>query len=677
MKKSIFLWSIGSLMILNFFSSCNKRSEDQTPVEGKSMNQLAIARNFNWATTREVSVTIIARDNQDNPLPNVSFQAYTASPDSGGILMFGGNTDASGMWSCTQPVPGYMTSLVVANKYVGLIREKRISIQDNKILYIFGGKASNPVVLKNSDGLYGSKLNGVYYIGSYNNKGVPNYLEPVNDPVDAVLLNDINAALPEYMSVPDYHPQYLANTVPNNLAMQELCDVWVTYITEGAQWRNSVGFFTFNTDSPPTSASAIDSIKIVFPNLSNSGSGGGLNPGNKVYIGRFPAGKSVGWVVFADGWNGSQVTDSRYRIYSIPALNPEPNPALKKHTVLLRDPTRYSVLFAFEDWRRDNGSDQDFNDGILYVKSNPVSGINTDGMPTVPTTQIDTDNDGVPDNQDDYPTDPTKAHDNWYPNKTGYSSLAFEDLWPGQGDYDFNDLVISYRFNQITNAQNKAVQIKSTLITEAMGAQLHNAFAFQIPIAYNLVQSVTGTDLRHGLITVGANGVETEQTNAVVVVYDDAYDRLPPPNVGIGSNTEKGAPYITPDTMHITIDLTEPVSLAQIGTPPYNPFIIVNGNRNREIHLPDNPPTDKVDGSEFGTWSDDSHPESNRYYKTATNLPWAINISDKFSYVYERQAVNKAYLKFNSWAESSGASYPDWYKVNTSEYRDNSKIYTH
>jgi LruC domain-containing protein len=117
--------------------------------------------------------------------------------------------------------------------------------------------------------------------------------------------------------------------------------------------------------------------------------------------------------------------------------------------------------------------------------------------------------------------------------------------------------------------------------------------------------------------------------------------------------------------------------LAQIGTPPYNPFIIVNGNRNREIHLPDNPPTDKVDGSEFGTWSDDSHPESNRYYKTATNLPWAINISDKFSYVYERQAVNKAYLKFNSWAESSGASYPDWYKVNTSEYRDNSKIYTH
>lgn len=411
----------------------------------------------------------------------------------------------------------------------------------------------------------------------------------MNDPVEQAFLNDLNATLPEYRPIPTYHPEYLATTVPDNLQLDELCDVWVTYITEGAGWRNSVGFFTFDTNDPPTSASEIDSIKIVFPNLSNAGSNGGLYPENKVYIGRHPAGKSIGWVVFANGWNGTEVGNGDYRLYSIKELNPEANPALKKHTLLLRDGGRQSILFSFEDIRRDQSSDQDFNDGILYVKSNPVSAINTDDMPPITTTIPYTDGDGVPDNTDDYPTDPTKAFNNWYPDQNGYSTLAFEDLWPGKGDYDFNDLVLSYRFNQITNAQNKIVQVKATIISEAMGSNLHNAFAFQMPVTPAQVTSVTGIDLRHGLVTVAANNTETGQSKAVVVVYDDAYDHLPPPGSGIGTNTEPGAPYVTPDTMRITIDLAEPIALSVIGTPPYNPFIIVDQNRNGEVHLPDQP----------------------------------------------------------------------------------------
>ena len=521
-------------------------------------------------------------------------------------------------------------------------------------------------------------------MGTYNSLGVPNYLEPVNDYVDGTLLNDLNASLPERQPVPTYHPEYLASTCPNNLALNELCDVWVTYITEGAGWYNSLGYFTFNTNSPPATASAIDSIKIVFPNLSNYGAnssgngyagGGGLYPGNKVYLGRFPAGKSIGWVVFANGWNGSQVTNGNYRLYSIPGLNPETDQSLRKHTILLRDPTRYSILFGFEDIRRDQSSDQDFNDGILYMKANPVTAIITDDMPTVHTTQPDTDGDGVPDVFDDYPTDPTKAYDNWYPGKTTYSSLAFEDLWPGKGDYDFNDLVISYRFNQITNSQNKVVQVKATLITEAMGASLHNAFGFQMPVTPADIASVTGIDLRHGLINVAANNTETGQTKAVIIVYDDAYDRLPSPG-GTGTNTDPGQLYVKPDTMRLTINLTSPVSLPVMGSPPYNPFIIVNQNRNREVHLPDKPPTDKVNGSDFGTQNDDSQPASGRYYKTTTNLPWAMIIADKFAYVIERNPVNQAYLKFNPWAESSGVQYPDWYK-NLSGYRNSALIYSH
>lgn len=682
-------WVLAILMILGLFSACNKKGDDPDPSGGnKTMDELIVERNFDWATTRDVSITVFARDNMDNPLAGVRIKIYTASSDSGGIYMFGGVTDGSGMWISTQPIPSDMKYLYVDNDYIGLVREQRVPLEGNKATCIFGGLAPKPVNLKSSGGILKSSLTGIYYMGTYNSLGVPNYLEPVNDPVDATLLNDLNAALPERQPVPTYHPEYLASTVPNNLELLEECDVWVTYITEGAGWYNSVGFFTFNTNAPPATSGAIDSIKIVFPNLSNAGSnsyttgytgGGGLYPGNKVYLGRFPAGKSIGWVVIANGWNGSQVTNGNHMIFSIPSLNPETNPTLKKHMVLLRDPGRHDIMFSFEDKRRDDITcDQDFNDGMLYIKANPITAINTDGMPNMPTTQPDGDQDGVPDVFDDYPNDPTKAYDNWYPSETGYSTLAYEDLWPGKGDYDFNDLVISYRFNQITNAQNKVVQVNAKLITEAMGASLHNAFAFQMGVAPDLIAGVTGYDLRHDVVTMLANGTEAGQSKAVIVAYDDAYDRIPPPGIGVGSNTEPGAPYVTPDTMNLTINfIAGGASVSQTGTPPYNPFIILNGNRNREVHLPDYPPTDLVDGADFGTYDDDSQPLDNRFYKTENNLPWAIHISQKFSYVYERQAINTGYLKFNPWAESSGASYPDWYSNTSSGYRDVSKIYMH
>lgn len=693
MKKIFVTFDLGVLSVfilslafgLFFLSSCKKSPEPDPSDILKPMDDLIVSRNFDWSTNQTISISVIARDNQDNPLNNVRFNVYTASPEAGGTWMFSGVTDPSGLWTVTQSIPSYLKEITVTNSYLGLIHEQTFSIIGNTAAGIFGGLAPKPTKTKSAGGLYPTGLSGVYYMGTFNSVGVPNYLEPVNDPVDGALLNDLNAALPESRPVPTYHPEYLANTVPNNLELLELCDVYVTYITEGAGWYNSVGFFTFNTASPPSTASAIDSIKIVFPNLSNYGSnssgtgytgGGGLYPGNKVYLGRFPAGISIGWVVIANGWNGSQVTNGNHRVFSIPALNPEANPALKKHMVLLKDLGRHEIMFSFEDKRRDDGScDQDFNDGILYIKANPVSAINTGGMPSMPTTQTDTDGDGVPDVFDDYPNDPTKAFNNWYPSQTTYSSLAFEDLWPGKGDYDFNDLVLSYRFNQITNAQNNVVQVKATLITEAMGASLHNAFGFQMPVAPGDIESVTGIDLRHGLIDLASNNTETGQSKAVIIAYDDAYDRLPSPG-GTGTNTDPSQPYVTPDTMRITINMSSPVLLSVLGTPPYNPFIIVNQNRNREIHLPDKPPTDKVNGSDFGTQNDDSQPASGRYYKTSNNLPWAMLIADKFEYVSERNPVNQAYLKFNTWAESSGTQYPDWFK-NLSGYRNNALIYTH
>jgi LruC domain-containing protein len=73
-------------------------------------------------------------------------------------------------------------------------------------------------------------------------------------------------------------------------------------------------------------------------------------------------------------------------------------------------------------------------------------------------------------------------------------------------------------------------------------------------------------------------------------------------------------------------------------------------------------------------WEDDSDPQTGKYYLTASNLPWAINIYESFDYPKEKQEIIWAHLKFAEWATSGGVLFPDWYK-NLPGYRNNNLIY--
>lgn len=93
----------------------------------------------------------------------------------------------------------------------------------------------------------------------------------------------------------------------------------------------------------------------------------------------------------------------------------------------------------------------------------------------------DQDGDGVVNDDDDYPEDPERAFNNYYPAE-GTSTLAYEDLWPGKGDYDFNDLVLDYRFNVVTNALNNVVEVHGTFTIEAFGAVMKMDLDFSLPM---------------------------------------------------------------------------------------------------------------------------------------------------------------------------------------------------
>ncbi len=289
---------------------------------------------------------------------------------------------------------------------------------------------------------------------------------------------------------------------------------------------------------------------------------------------------------------------------------------------------------------------------------------------------VDSDADGVPDSYDDYPADPLKAFDNYFP-ANGYGTLAFEDLWPGQGDYDFNDLVVNYQFQTVTNTQNKIVETFARFVVRAIGASMDNGFGFQFPTAAIPSSAITctGSVLEKNYITLAANGLEAGQDKPTIIVCDDAFNVLPRQSGVSGVNVYPGNPYVVPDTVMIHLLYTpNNFTLAQLNLENFNPFLIVKMIRGREIHLPDQKPTSLADFTYFGTMNDNSDPAANRFYKTQNNLPWAINTFYNFDYPTEKSDILKAYLKMSNWAESAGAQYPDWYK-NISGYRDPSFIF--
>ncbi len=284
----------------------------------------------------------------------------------------------------------------------------------------------------------------------------------------------------------------------------------------------------------------------------------------------------------------------------------------------------------------------------------------------------DSDGDGVDDDLDDYPNDASRAFNVYYPNETDWGTFAFEDLWPGKGDYDFNDLILDYQFKSVLNSSNGLVEFYTDYSVRAIGASLINGFAFMMPGDPANVTSVTGTNITEDYLSLDANGTEQGQTNTVVFLFDNAFNMIG----SSGStfiNTKEDVDYVDPDTNQLHVLFNNAVVNA--GSAPYNPFIVVDKTRGQEVHLAGGIPSALADQSLFGTWADDSDPATGKYYQTVNNLPWALDLPVKFEYPVEQVQIIDAYNYFRSWGESGGSIYPDWYE-NKSGYRNNSNIYS-
>lgn len=685
-----------SLMLLAIVAfsmqSCLKKELSQMSSSADSIDKTYDYTGFDFKTVSEYDVDIKALSPVGEQIEGAYVELYTTNPlnadgsikpESKASKVFNGITNAEGKIVCKIGAEKCKDSLYVLTYYAGLPTLVGKKLSGSALSFQLGGEVAKKSanILKGATVPTPKLVNGYYVLGNWNNGGTPSYLEPTNDAITSSFLKIVNSSLPESNPVPTYHPQYLAGVNDMNLKVNANCELSVTFVAEGASWTNALGYYTYPTNNPPQTVADIKDKTIIYPNLSTEN--GVLKAGNKVklyyldkatntYTATFPAGVTVGWFLVAQGWipNSHTVNNIFKTHFSDSRFNAESDDNLKKHNVILKDAAPNVLLMGFEDIPRNLAScDQDFNDVIYYATATPLSAINTDDIPSVIPPK-DTDNDGVPDNKDEYPTDPKKAFNN-YTN----GSLVYEDLWPAKGDYDFNDMVLGYKFNAVTNAQNNVVCVESKVLLRAIGASYHNAFGVEFNTASSNVASVTGQKNTKGYLSIASNGTENGQAKATVMFFDDAYSILPYPGAGSFVNTYMSAPFSKPDTMTVVVNFVNPVSLSTLGTAPYNPFIVVNKNRGVEVHLPNKAPTSLVDNKLFGTKQDKSVPATGAYYVSDYCLPWAINIPVSFDYPTEKTDIRNAHLKFNEWAQTRGASFPDWY-LNKSGYRNDVNIYS-
>lgn len=698
MKKNLCLFVVTAFA----FTACNKALDSTQSTSGTNTTPKVtkIAPDgFVYSTSKTVTVTVSTLTNDNKPLSEVPLKVYTINSNGLDKLVFTGITNSNGSLTAKINLPTYCDSLVIDPAYLGLIRLAKVALNKGTVNCTFGGSdgfagdivgtmsvGSNLSISTNSFsttrssnietfGYTNSNKTKFVSMGATDYYGRPLYREPVSDVISADMLKSINLSLPEGINVASLHPQYIDAGAASNIVITQNADVWLTFTYEGAGYKNSIGYYKYATNNPPKTITDIDTIHFVYPNCSFLGSGGSMVSGDKVKLGTFSAGTTIGLVLFADAWTGFGVNYYAGGVYFTDSyLNPETTSSLQRHTVLLQYQNTY--LIGFEDMNRQNsGCDHDFNDVIVYATSNPVEAISQTNVQKADT-PVDTDGDGVSDTNDAFPTDPTRAYINYFPSQNTWGTLAYEDLWPVTGDYDMNDLVVSYRYKFISNAQNNIVEFYADYAPIAAGATYYNGFGVQFPFAPSAVKSVSGQSINNSYIKLNTNGTEAGQTNAVIIPFDNHSNLISNPGNASILNTDMNKAKMAGDTAHIYLQFNSPISASALGTAPFNPFAISNQRRGYEIHLPGFAPTDLADKTLLGSFQDASNPSSNIYYITQDNHPWALSFLVPFSYPIEGVDISKAYLHFLDWANSGGTLYTDWYSNTSTGYRNSSNIYS-
>lgn len=636
------------------------------PVDPNLEGYLAITppAGFEFNVNERVVVNISGVFSDNLPLSGVKYEIFSGNPFAGGnkistVLL---NDQGSGKVELT--LASDIQELFLYTEYIGIPRVKRFSVNrpqtnvriDPKVDSFDFGLSDVSNIPSNGQRL-ASIPTGFSVLGTYNTNGLPDYLL-TRDIISSGLSSRITSNLPEFKDLRQTNPTLLDEKYSRQLYVNEDAEVWVTFVHNGASFRNVLGYYFYEEGKKPNSIEEIQSKIIIFPHINALRSGDKVKLKGNLANGGFSKGTTVGWFIISDGWRNGVISGSKPQLYSDRNLNTFiANPNLREHMIFMYDQEARVMLIAWEDMPRTSG-DHDFNDLIFYATWNPITSVDVAKFPRLESRIIgDSDGDGVKDDLDEFPNDPERAFSNFYPAKNSFGTYLFEDLWPSFGDYDLNDLVLGFNNRQITDAQGRVKEMEMTFVIRAVGAAINSGFGMEFPINQANIQSVNGSRLTSGRIKTNANGTESGQQTAVVIVFDDAKVNFPSL-----ANVFRGGVHHKEDTIRVNMVFRFAMDKRDLGEEPYNGFLFRTADRGVEVHLMNKRPTTLATRNYFGTRNDRSNFNSGSFYRSEKGLNWALFVPESLDYPAEQIDFTKGYQRFTDWVQSGGTLYKDWYR---------------
>lgn len=563
-------------------------------------------------------------------------------------------TDAKGKFHGTIDIPSDLSEVWLSSDYLGTVSPVKLTLGDDHRIYFNQNEYIQSLLEASDNKSRGITAANHKYLDDWtvlpgvdwDDKGRPTNLSPeVNIPPANVLYN-VKEVFKKAAGkdIKDNYPQFFDGTMTSDVPIVKPTKVSLVFINSSASWHNTVGYYTYPSNETPT-AENIKKI-LAFPNASPIGKSNGIGSlicGEEVqlmywdekegiYKEEFPAGITIGWCLQGMGFKtntensaslGDIVKGMGIR-YSTTSLNKDG----RQRTVSLRDEkSGHIVAIGFED-----NTDFDYRDALFYIHTSEKDAVD-ETLPPLPETP------GAPSDEENY-----VSHS---------GMLTFEDLWPDEGDYDMNDVMIKYTSKVYKNVlTNKVFKIVDTFLPYHKGGYLANGFGYQLHnISLSEIGKVTIERPSYAPTSHYMTGdTEDGQSHPTILLFD---------NMNIFDGREE-----TEKTYTVTIEKLKDVD-EKLVLPPYNPFIFINSNetRGKEVHLVKYPPTDKVDPSFFGIGRDDSRPEEELYYVSKDLMPFALNMPvNDFPIPAEGERIDVSYPKFASWVKSEGKQNKDWYK---------------
>lgn len=647
MKKSI-LYIAASLCIpLALSVSCVKNVE-LPPTEPTSNEKY-----FNFSSEQNINISInYGFSNKDYI---VLFGIYDQNPlttDQDGQSvkkdiepLYRAATDGEGKFTATISLPSAVSKIWLYSDYVGTlspieleITNSAISFNQNDYLDKLTSAKSKAVTNKNH-----KYPDGWGILGDWNPQGRPDYLADGRKFPEASLLYGINKIFVEYNKTPlqERYPDFFKAGMTSSIHVIKNTKVYLTFINGSASWRNTVGYFTYPTGQEPQSPTDVKRI-IAFPNVTPLLNNGALAAGERVHLkywdgvqfqDEIPAGVSVGWWMEGMSFGSPSGNPGDIIIanekgggtprFSLDHLNTDG----VRRTVALGDPKSGRIVaLGFED-----NLDKRYNDATFYLEVAEEGALDDTNIPTIPDI-------GPPSKDDNYVV------------KEG--TLLFEDLWPSAGDYDMNDVIVTYKSKVYKNiVGNTVYKIVDEYTPYHSGGFYTSGFGVNYAnLASNSIHTIQIKRNNETETLEGLSLLEPEQTHPTLILMDNIRAAMGRPSKEIV----------------VTIEFND-VTEASVA-PPYNPFIIseFDKSRGKEVHLPKFLPTDKADKSLFGTGNDGSKPLEGLYYvnnRLEKQYPFALNMPSVMDMPVPNEGVNIdiTYPDFRGWVESNGKNNKDWY----------------